>query len=646
MSRLQDLEVFVQVVNSGNFAKAAAVLDINPSAISRRISHLEDQLGVRLFHRTTRSLSLTDVGDRYFNRCLKILADLEEADREAKQHGEAPQGLLCVSCSTMFAHQHLLARIPAFLAQYSRLRIQLLLTDDVVDIVGESIDVAIRIGELADSSLITRRLVSDRRIICAAPAYLDRYGTPETPDDLAIHNCLTLNAYKTTLNQWRFRDQSGLREISVGGNFMVNSGVALYEAVLAGLGIARVTQFLAGRALQDGRLIRILSKYEDENDVGIYAMFPSNRYLLPKVQCFIEFLVNSCLDSERDYISGRVLKHSLFHGHEGWTILFETNHFNGYSDAFAGSGESAAALLVHNILQAPKGSLILLDEPETSLHPRAQQRMLEFIAHQAVRKSLQIVMATHSIYFAKGLPQQAIRVLVLGQDGTVTVRTDLLADEALHEIGTLPTGKTILVEDERAKHVVISALKLSSSHALSEFQVLVREGGASRMYRDIVAFANSGRNDVFVVFDGDNKPEKTIPKDGALPQGEDDLNKLIREIIRGNDEQGPDLKFWNVDEMMRYIRFLRCSVHFLPELTPENFVWDDAVANELLGKQLPQEILQEQDLKKRLHLLAEEIPGLDADTVFKNLLAKLLSGGSQRKSNLMEVIQKIRSATV
>jgi predicted ATPase len=349
---------------------------------------------------------------------------------------------------------------------------------------------------------------------------------------------------------------------------------------------------------------------------------------------------------ERDYVSGKLLKHSLFHGHDGWTILFETNHFNGYSDAFAGSGESAAALLVHNILQAPERSLILLDEPETSLHPRAQQRMLEFIAHQAVRKSLQIVMATHSIYLAKGLPQQAIRVLVLGQDGTVTVRTDLLADEALHEIGTLPAGKTILVEDERAKHVVISALKLSSSHALSEFQVLVREGGASRIYRDIQAYANSERNDVFVIFDGDNKPEEPIPKDGALPQGRDDLNKLIRKITCGNDAQGPNLDFVNTDEMTRYIRFLRCSVHFLPELTPENFVWDEAAANELLGKQLPQEILQEQDLKKRLHLLAEQIPGFDADTVFKNLLAKLLSGESQRKSELMEVIQKIRSATV
>lgn len=296
MNRLQDLEVFVQVVNSGNFAKAAIALEINPSAISRRISQLEDRLGVRLFHRTTRSLCLTEVGERYFHRCLSILADLDEANREAKQHSEAPQGLLHISCSTMFAHRHLLARIPEFLTCYPRLNIQLVLTDDVINVVNEGMDVAIRIGELADSSLITRRLMSDRRIICAAPTYLERYGTPKTPDDLAFHNCLGLNAYKTTLNQWRFRDRSGLREISVSGNFTVNSGVALYESVLAGLGIARVTEFLADEALKLGQLIRILSEYEDENDVGIYAIFPSDRYLLPKVQCFVEFLVKSCLD--------------------------------------------------------------------------------------------------------------------------------------------------------------------------------------------------------------------------------------------------------------------------------------------------------------------------------------------------------------
>ncbi|PSB56208.1 LysR family transcriptional regulator [Chamaesiphon polymorphus] len=298
MSRLPDLEVFVQVVNSGNFAKAAAVLEINPSAISRRIGQIEERLGVRLFDRTTRSIRLTEVGDRYFKRCLSILADVAEADREAKQHSKAPQGLLHVSCSTLFAHRHLLVRLPEFLARYPRLKIQLALTDDVVDVVGDGIDVAIRIGELADSALITRRLVSDRRIICAAPAYLDRYGTPATPDDLATHNCLALNAYKTTLNQWRFRDPIGLREISVGGNFTVNSGIALYESVLAGLGIARTTEFFADRALRSGQLVRILTEYEDDRDISIYAIFPSNRYLLPKVQCFVEFIVASYVNEE------------------------------------------------------------------------------------------------------------------------------------------------------------------------------------------------------------------------------------------------------------------------------------------------------------------------------------------------------------
>lgn len=300
MNRLQDLEVFVQVVNSGNFAKAAIALEINPSAISRRISQLEDRLGVRLFNRTTRSLSLTEVGKSYFHRCLSILSDLEEADREAKQHSETPQGLLHVSCSTLFAHRHLLALIPEFLTHYPRLKIQLVLTDDVIDLVSEGIDVAIRIGELADASLITRRLISDHRILCAAPAYLNRYGTPETPDDLSFHNCLGLNAHKTTLNQWHFSDRIGLREISVSGNFTVNSGIALYESVLAGLGIARVTEFLAEQALKSGQLIRILAEYEDKNDVGIYALFPSDHYLLPKVQCFVEFLVKSCVATMYD----------------------------------------------------------------------------------------------------------------------------------------------------------------------------------------------------------------------------------------------------------------------------------------------------------------------------------------------------------
>ncbi len=294
MSRQQDLEVFVQVVKSGSFAKAADELQLNPSAVSRRISHLEQRLGVQLLHRTTRSLSLTEAGERYFNRCLSILADIEEAEREAKQHSQQPQGTLHVSCSTYLAYRFLLAKIPPFLEQYPQIVIQLTLSDDVVDLMRDGIDVAIRIGEIADASLITRKLISDRRIICASPQYLDRYGIPETPNDLAHHNCLSLNAQKTTLNQWRFRDASGLREMRVRGNFAVNSGQALYEAILAGLGIGRVVQFLAQPELTSGQLVPLLMEYAEDNEVGIYAVLPSQRYLLPKVRCFVEFLAEIC----------------------------------------------------------------------------------------------------------------------------------------------------------------------------------------------------------------------------------------------------------------------------------------------------------------------------------------------------------------
>lgn len=175
---------------------------------------------------------------------------------------------------------------------------------------------------------------------------------------------------------------------------------------------------------------------------------------------------------------------------------------------------------------------------------------------------------------------------------------------------------------------------------------MVRKGGTSQIYLDIQAYANSERKDVFVIFDGDHKPIDDIPEDGALPQGESDLDKLIQEITRGNNKKGPKLNFSDVDERTRYIRFFKRSVHFLPELTPEHLVWNEDTAKELLEQDLPQEILQTQDFKQRLRLLSERIPGSDSDVIFKNLLTKLLKSKSQRQLKLMEVIQKIRSDTV
>ena len=348
---------------------------------------------------------------------------------------------------------------------------------------------------------------------------------------------------------------------------------------------------------------------------------------------------------ERRYTSSKVVKHSKFHGHEGWTILFEQGNFSGrYSDAFAGSGESAATLLVHNVMQAPEKTLILLDEPETSLHPRAQRRMLQFLAHQCVRKSLQVVIATHSFEFAENLPQAAIKVLVLKEDGFVYVDDTLTAQEALHEIDTRESSKTILVEDERAKEIIKAALKESSDHATDQFKVVARTGGTSKIYHDILTYAKGERKDVFIILDGDHRNLKQIPTDGQLPQGEQELKELISQLTRGKNEKGPDLRFTDRQEMTDYIRFLRSFVFYLPSITPEQLVWDDQEALSLAClPELPQNIQNQKNFKERLHLLSQEVPAFNADSVFTFLLSKFLRGSSSEKDELTEVVAAIRS---
>ncbi len=346
---------------------------------------------------------------------------------------------------------------------------------------------------------------------------------------------------------------------------------------------------------------------------------------------------------DRNYLSGKVLRHSLFHGHEGYTILFTTSNIGGYSDAFAGSGESAAALLVHKIYQAPDNSLILLDEPETSLHPDAQRKMMQFIAHQASLKSLQVIIATHSIYLAKDLPQEAIRVLSLNNEGTVSIRTNVPASEALHEIETTPAGKIIFVEDERAKCIILYALKLTSDYASKEFQVIVRPGGVAKIYLDIRAYINSDKKDISIIFDGDQKPKLPYPKDSELLQDKDELAKQVKEFIRGNNEKGQELKLETSDQITKYIRFLRDFVDYIPDRTPEQFVWDDLAAKQILEDDLPEEIINQEDYKEKITKLAELQKVLSPDTVFELLLSKVLKGDSEKKRELMAIINRVRS---
>lgn len=347
---------------------------------------------------------------------------------------------------------------------------------------------------------------------------------------------------------------------------------------------------------------------------------------------------------ERNYEGGKLIEHNLFHGHLGWTIVFETQEIGGgYSEAFAGSGESAAALMIHNVLSAEDGSMILLDEPETSLHPRAQQRILQFLAHQSVRKNLQIVMATHSIYFAEGLPQRSIRVLERGSHGKIEISTDISAEEALHEIGDVPHGKSLLVEDRRARDVVLSAFEQFFPKAMGAIRVVVRPGGTSRIFRDIQAHANSGRTNVTVLLDGDHKPQQEPLEYRQLPQGSDELDELIDNITKGPNAGGPDLDFVNRDDRLRFLQFVKTNLRYLPSRTPEELVWSDKRAAKILdGDALPLDIAEESSHKEKIELLAKKKPGLSSDSVFEFLLSEFLVRDSDELDELKETLNQLR----
>ena len=290
MDSSSEMAIFVNVVRQGGFSAAARALNRTPSAISKQITRLEDRLDVRLLNRTTRQLSMTDEGEAYYHRATAILADIAETEALVSNKSAAPRGLLRVTCSTTFGRQQIVPILPDFLARYPDLKFQLSLNDKVVDLVQEGFDVAIRMAELHDSSLVARRLAVDRRLICAAPSYIEKFGLPRHPDALANHNCLVLrNAM--AMNDWAFRLDGKIRTIHVDGSFETNSGVAVHEAVLAGLGIAQMASFVVVPDLRAGRLVTCLDEFI-VTEKPIYALFPDRRHLSPKVRAFIDFLVD------------------------------------------------------------------------------------------------------------------------------------------------------------------------------------------------------------------------------------------------------------------------------------------------------------------------------------------------------------------
>lgn len=289
MDRFQAMTTFTRVVEQGSFAKAAERLAVSISAVSRQVADLELHLNTRLLNRTTRRLSLTESGQAFYERCVQLLADLEEAETLASASSAAPRGTIKLACSINFGARHVAPAIAAFLARYPQAKFDVALSDRTVDLIEEGYDLAIRIGQLVPSNLVARRLGASRLFAVAAPAYIERHGRPERPEDLLKHNCLTYE-YLPARGQWTFRDAQGAdRSVRVTGTLHANSGDFLVGAAIEGLGIAFEPDFMVGDALRAGQLVRVLEDYEAP-EVGIHAVYPTRRHLSAKVRTFVEFI--------------------------------------------------------------------------------------------------------------------------------------------------------------------------------------------------------------------------------------------------------------------------------------------------------------------------------------------------------------------
>lgn len=288
MDRFTELQAFVRTVERGSQSAAAREIGVTPAMVGRYLHALEARLGARLLNRTTQTQSLTEAGAAFYPRAAAALDALEEAERAASAARAEPHGLLRVAAPMSFGIRHLAAAVAEFCRLHPGVRVELSLNDRVVDLVDEGYDVAVRIGRLADSSLVARRLSPCRLAVCAAPSYLARRGLPAAPADLRAHDCL-LYAYDGDGDTWRFRGEAGEVELSPAGPLRANNGDALLAAALVGQGVAMLPTFIAGDALRDGRLVRLLPGW-GLREIAAHAVYPSARHLAPKVRGFVAFL--------------------------------------------------------------------------------------------------------------------------------------------------------------------------------------------------------------------------------------------------------------------------------------------------------------------------------------------------------------------
>jgi DNA-binding transcriptional LysR family regulator len=293
LDKLSEMKMFQAVADKGGFTAAATELGVSQSAVSRAVLRLEQRLGTSLLHRSTRRISLTDEGVIFLRACRQVLEDIGEAERSVTSDRQ-PVGTLRVSAAVLWGLDPLVPLLPEFTTRYPKISVHLSLTDRYVDLIEDKIDVAIRLGRLADSSLIARKIGEMRRVIVASPAYIAERGKPKTPDDLLNHDCLMWDEEQDYLNRWPFEVNGVMRHIKVRSRLVSNNAQALYQLAIMGAGIFRMVEYRARPFIRGGQLVPLLERSHHDETIPVHALYVRTNIAKPRVRAFVDFLIEKC----------------------------------------------------------------------------------------------------------------------------------------------------------------------------------------------------------------------------------------------------------------------------------------------------------------------------------------------------------------
>ncbi len=288
MDQFKQLSTFAEVATRGSLSSAARAEGVAPAMIGRRLDALEERLGVKLLQRTTRKIALTNEGTAFLEDCQRILAELEEAETAVSERSARASGQLTVSAPAGFGRQHVAPLVPSFLTEHRDVKLTLSLNDRVVDLIGEGIDVAIRIASLTDSNLIGVKLADNKRVVVASPAYIKRHGTPASLDELSNHNCLAFSS-DGSQRGWTFRQNGKNVTLKVEGNMVCNDGEVLHDWAISGKGLAWRSMWEVGSEIESGKLVTVLDEFTAPGN-DIYAIFAQRRHLPLRIRAFVDFL--------------------------------------------------------------------------------------------------------------------------------------------------------------------------------------------------------------------------------------------------------------------------------------------------------------------------------------------------------------------